>query len=82
LKHLYLQHLFYLKSNQQVKADGFGYAVDLYPFFDGKVQVNHPDTIKKLKIIAEHIKKVAKSMGIKIVWGGDWKFKDMPHFQI
>ena len=71
------------KSNHQVKADGYGYAVDLYPFFDGKVQVNHPDTIKKLKIIAEHIKKVAKSMSIKIVWGGDWRNPyDPPHFQL
>lgn len=71
------------KSNHQVKSDGYGYAVDLYPFFDGKVQVNHPETIKKLKVIAEHIKKVAKSMGIKIVWGGDWRNPyDPPHFQL
>ena len=71
------------KSNHQVKSDGYGYAVDLYPFFDGKVQVNHPETIKKLKVIANHIKKVAESMGIKIVWGGDWrKPYDPPHFQL
>ena len=70
------------KSNHQVKSDGYGYAVDLYPFFDGKVQVNHPETNKKLKVIAEHIKKVAKSMGIKIVCGGDWKMGDFPHFEL
>ena len=71
------------KSNHQIKADGYGHAVDLYPFFDGKVQVNYKDTIAKLKIIAEHIKKVAKSINIKIVWGGDFKsLYDPPHFQL
>ena len=70
------------KSNHQVKSDGYGYAVDLYPFFDGKVQLEHPETINKLKLIADHIKKVAKSMGIKIVCGGDWKMGDFPHFEL
>ena len=71
------------KSNHQVKSDGFGHAVDLYPFFDGKVQISHPETIKKLKLISEHIKKVAKSMNIKIVWGGDFKkMYDPPHFEL
>jgi peptidoglycan L-alanyl-D-glutamate endopeptidase CwlK len=35
------------------------------------------------KIVAEHIKKVADKLGIKINWGGDWsEFKDYPHFEI
>ncbi|MDV3685264.1 hypothetical protein CMU45_02580 [Elizabethkingia anophelis] len=71
------------KSNHQAKADGFGHAVDLYPFFLGQVQVNHPDTIKNLKLIATHIKSVAKELGIGIVWGGDWKSPyDPPHFEL
>jgi hypothetical protein len=24
----------------------------------------------------------AKELGVKITWGGDWKFVDKPHFQI
>lgn len=65
------------------KKDGLGSAVDLYPFFLGKVQVNHKDTIKNLKLIADHIKKVAKGLGINIVWGGDWKSPyDPPHFEL
>ncbi|MCL1636227.1 M15 family metallopeptidase [Elizabethkingia bruuniana] len=65
------------------KRDGLGKAVDLYPFFLGKVQVNHPDTIKNLKLIATHIKKVAKELGIAITWGGDWKSPfDPPHFEL
>ncbi|MBN9312874.1 MAG: hypothetical protein BGO40_03035 [Chryseobacterium sp. 39-10] len=65
------------------KRDGLGAAVDLYPFFLGKVQVNHIDTIARLKEIAAHIKKTAAAMGIKIIWGGDWrKPYDPPHFQL
>lgn len=71
------------KSNHQAKADGFGHAVDLYPFFLGQVQVNHKDTIKNLKLIADHVKKVAKELGIGITWGGDWKSPfDPPHFEL
>ena len=65
------------------KKDGLGSAVDLFPFFLGKVQVDHKDTIKNLKLIADHIKKVAASLKIEIVWGGDWKKPyDPPHFQL
>lgn len=33
--------------------------------------------------VANHIKKKAKELGIKITWGGDWKrLKDGPHFQL
>lgn len=71
------------KSNHQIKADGYGHAVDLYPYFDGKVQVDHKDTIKKLKQISDHIKAKAKCMNINIVWGGNWKKPfDSPHFEI
>lgn len=74
-------------SNHQDEADGrkddLGEAVDLYPFFLGKVQVHHKDTIKNLKLIADHIKATAKKLGIKITWGGDWKSPyDPPHFQL
>ncbi|GGG97243.1 M15 family metallopeptidase [Pedobacter zeae] len=68
------------KSNHQVKSDGFGHAVDLYPFIKGKVDFN--DSVK-LKSIADHIKKVAKELNIGITWGGDWKKPyDPPHFQL
>lgn len=71
------------KSNHQTKADGFGHAVDLYPYVDGKVQVVDKDTVANLKKIATHIKKVATSMRIGITWGGDWKTPyDPPHFEL
>ena len=68
------------KSNHQIKADGYGYAVDLYPFKNGSVQVNDADG---LKVIAGHIKDVANKLNIKVEWGGDWiSFKDFPHFEL
>lgn len=68
------------KSNHQKKADGYGHAVDIYSYYNGKLHVSDD---KSLKIIADHIKKVAKNLGVKIVWGGDWKRPyDPPHFQL
>lgn len=67
------------KSNHQVKSDGYGYAVDLYPFYNGSAQLNDA---KSLKVIADHIKSVAKELGVNVQWGGDWKFKDYPHFEL
>ena len=71
------------KSNHQVKSDGYGHAVDLYPFYNGSVQVQDKEVIPKLKLIAVHIKAVAKCLGIGLTWGGDFKsLYDPPHFQL
>lgn len=71
------------KSNHQVKADGLGYAVDVYPFFDGKVQTSGAEVDKRLHILAAHIKATAKCLGIAITWGGDWKNPyDPPHYEL
>lgn len=68
------------KSNHQVKSDGYGYAVDLYPYYNKSVQLND---VKNLRVIANHIKEVAKRLDIGVQWGGDWKtFKDYPHFEL
>jgi len=68
------------KSNHQIKSDGYGWAVDLYPYVNGKVQYND---VTNLRIISAHILATAKCMGIKVDWGGGWKtFKDYPHFEL
>jgi len=68
------------KSNHQVKSDGFGHAIDLYPYKDGSVQLND---VVSLKTIASHIKKKASELGVVITWGGDWKtIIDYPHFEV
>ncbi len=68
------------KSNHQPKDDGLGYAVDLYPYVNWKVQFNDIDSLTK---IAKHIKQQALVLGYSIEWGGDWKsIKDYPHFEL
>ena len=78
------------KSNHQIKADGFGYAVDI--FICGKydeqgnyIKFNTQEgyDFKKVKAVADHIKKIAKDKNIKVEWGGDWKGGwDSPHFEL
>lgn len=69
------------KSKHQRKADGYGRAVDLFPFVNGKVDVK--DEQQLLPIIAGHILGTANRLGIKIIWGGLWKgLVDRPHFEL
>jgi len=56
-----------------------GFAVDIAVSENGKLTWEFP----KYQIVADHIKKVAKDLGIPIVWGGDWiSFKDGVHFEL
>jgi peptidoglycan L-alanyl-D-glutamate endopeptidase CwlK len=56
-----------------------GKAVDIAVIREGEVTWD----FKYYQLVAEHIKEVAKELGIDIVWGGDWQsFKDGPHFEL
>ena len=68
------------KSNHQIKSDGYGYAIDLYPYINGKIDFN--DKENKLPVISAHILATANCLGVKVEWGGNWKFLDKPHFQL
>ena len=76
------------KSNHQIKSDGFGHAVDIFPCGVIENGVYRKFTSeegydeKKLKLIANHILAVAKSKNINIEWGGNWKMHDTPHFEL
>jgi len=72
------------KSNHQVHADGFGYAVDVYADTNGnkKVDALEINDVKGLSLVANNIKICAKQLGIPVEWGGDWKVKDYPHFEL
>ena len=71
------------KSNHQIKNDGYGYAVDLYPYINGKIRTSYDKYKKEFEAIAEHILKKAKKFNIDIVWGGHWTDPfDPPHFEL
>lgn len=55
-----------------------GHAVDLYALFNAQISWEH----KHYLPIAKAMKQAAKEMNVDIEWGGDWKFVDMPHFQL
>ena len=76
------------KSNHQIKSDGYGHAVDIFPC--GVIENGEYRKFtsaegydkKKLKSIANHILAVAKSKNVNIEWGGNWKMHDTPHFEL
>ena len=68
------------KSRHQKKEDGFGHAVDIYIYDHTTKKASW--NVSKLSTVAKHIKKVAAKHGVTLTWGGDWKWKDYPHFQI
>ena len=65
-------------SNHKPRVDGYGYAIDIYAYVDGKPTWN----MRYLKPIAEHLKRVAMSKGLPLEWGYDLWGKDGAHFQI
>lgn len=56
-----------------------GHAVDLVAYIGAEVRWDWPLYHK----IADAMKRAANSLGVPIVWGGDWRsFKDGPHFEL
>ena len=55
-----------------------GHAVDLGAWVDNQVDWSWPLYHK----IAAAMKDAAKQEGVSIVWGGDWKMRDGPHFEL
>jgi len=55
-----------------------GHAVDLGAWVDNQVDWSWPLYTK----IATAMKDAAKQEGVSIVWGGDWKMRDGPHFEL
>ena len=51
-------------------------AVDIVPFpIDWK-------NIQRFKDLSVVIKRIAKELGVELQYGGDWRWKDYPHYQI
>lgn len=56
-----------------------GHAVDIAIWVDGNINWDFP----KYDDVAQHILKIAKDVGVPIVWGGEWRgLRDGPHFEL
>ena len=51
-------------------------AVDVIPY-----PVDWTDR-ERFHHLAGYVKAIAKTMDIDIIWGGDWNFKDLPHYEL
>lgn len=82
-----------LDSKHLVQADGYGHAVDLFPYPVDMARVNKGDFREcgRFAVLAGLIKAVSHSHNVNITWGGDWDgdgetldhtFMDFPHIQI
>lgn len=60
------------------KANGLSHAIDVAFIFGPELRWDWP----LYKQFADCMKQAASELQIKIEWGGDWKFKDGPHFQL
>jgi len=81
-----------LSSNHRKKSDGFGHAVDLYPYpvslVLGKTEKQYVPLFNQ---IADAMFKASKELSIPIRWGADWDMDtkarekgetDNPHFEL
>ena len=82
-----------MNSKHLIQSDGYGHAVDLYPYPVDIKRVNKGDAkeIFRFGVLAGLMRSVAERKGIIIVNGADWDgdgqtldhtFFDAPHFQI
>lgn len=55
-----------------------GHAVDLGAIVGGQVRWDWP----LYHQIADAMKEAARQLGVPIEWGGDWKMRDGPHWQL
>lgn len=55
-----------------------GHAVDIAPTVGGTIRWDWP----LFYPMADAMKSAAQSKGVPITWGGDWKMRDGPHFEL
>lgn len=74
-----------LERQRQLVAAKKSWTLDSRHLSGHAVDVVDPDgryDIPDMDHIARVFKSVAKEMNIPIVWGGDWKQRDTPHFEL
>jgi peptidoglycan L-alanyl-D-glutamate endopeptidase CwlK len=68
-----------LSSDHHAKGDGYGHAVDLYPYPVCLVLNEKPKVYEPLfDKIAVAVFKAAKQLGVSIRWGANWDLDNVP----
>jgi peptidoglycan L-alanyl-D-glutamate endopeptidase CwlK len=68
-----------LSSNHRKKPDGYGHAVDMYPYPVSLVLQGKPKDWEPLfDQLAKVMFAAAKDVGVAIRWGADWDLDNMP----
>lgn len=67
-----------MRSRHIPAANGYSHAVDFACTIKGVPRWDWPLYDK----LAKAVKAAAKAEKVPVEWGGDWKFKDGPHFQL
>jgi peptidoglycan LD-endopeptidase CwlK len=57
-----------MNSKHLKQADGYGHAVDLVPYINGKLRWEWP----AIYPIAEAMREAATELGVRLRWGGHW----------
>jgi peptidoglycan L-alanyl-D-glutamate endopeptidase CwlK len=81
-----------LNSKHLIQPDGFGWAVDLYPYpIDMKRVERDAREISRFGVLAGLMLAMARKNNVELTWGGDWDrdgetldhtFFDAPHFEL
>lgn len=82
-----------MNSKHLKQDDGYGHAVDLYPYPIDMQRVNKSNAqeIVRFGVLAGMMLAEAQKKGVTLVWGGDWdldgqtldhSFFDAPHFEL
>jgi peptidoglycan L-alanyl-D-glutamate endopeptidase CwlK len=74
-----------LDRQKKLKSAGKSWTLNSRHLTGHAVDVVDPDArydIPDMTNIAAAMKGAAKELGIPIVWGGDWKQRDTPHFEL
>lgn len=65
-----------MNSRHRIQSDGFGHAVDLVPYINGRLRWEW----KPIFVIAAAVRRAAVEQGVALVWGGVWdrRFDELP----